>query len=171
MAWIRIIDEEEAAPTSEHRTLSRLYRGSVDPKHGAVDNILRIHSLRPESLEGHLRLDRSALHPRDPAGLSRRERELLGVAVSATERSSTPTRSRPTSPTPTGSPTGWGSTSSPGGGEEGCSVCREALRPSQTAEEPLVVIVVSNEEPDDEIPAEHTYGSVILRHPNRVDGL
>ena len=55
----------------------------MDPEHGAVDNILRIHSLRPESLEGHVRLYRSVLHPRDPAGLSRRERELVGVAVSA----------------------------------------------------------------------------------------
>jgi len=83
MAWIRIIDEDEAAASSEHRTLARLYRGSVDPDHGAVDNILRIHSLRPESLEGHVRLYRSVLHPRDPAGLTRRERELIGVAVSA----------------------------------------------------------------------------------------
>lgn len=83
MAWIRIIDEDEAASSSEHRTLARLYRGAVDPDHGAVDNILRIHSLRPETLEGHVRLYRSVLHPRDPAGLTRRERELLGVAVSA----------------------------------------------------------------------------------------
>lgn len=83
MAWIRIIDEDEAASSSEHRTLARLYRGSEDPEHGAVDEILRIHSLRPESLEGHLRLYRSVLHPKDPAGLTRRERELLGVAVSA----------------------------------------------------------------------------------------
>jgi len=83
MAWIRIIEEDEAASSSEHRRLARLYRGSADPEHGAVDNILRIHSLRPESLEGHLRLYRSVLHPKDPAGLSRRERELIGVAVSA----------------------------------------------------------------------------------------
>jgi len=83
MSWIRIIDEEEAASSSEHAKLARLYRGSVDPEHGAVDNILRVHSLRPESLEGHLRLYRSVLHPKAPGGLTRRERELLGVAVSA----------------------------------------------------------------------------------------
>lgn len=83
MAWIRIIDEKEAESSPEHRKLARLYRGSVDPEHGAIDNILRIHSLRPESLEGHLRLYRSVLHPKDPEGLSRRERELIGVAVSA----------------------------------------------------------------------------------------
>ena len=83
MSWIRIIDEEEAASSSEHSKLARLYRGAEDPEHGAVDNVLRIHSLRPESLEGHIRLYRSVLHPRDPAGLSRREREVVGVAVSA----------------------------------------------------------------------------------------
>ena len=83
MAWIRIIDETEAAASPAHQKLARLYRGQVDPEHGAVDNIMRIHSLRPETLAGHARLYRSVLHPRGPAGLSRRERELLGVAVSA----------------------------------------------------------------------------------------
>ena len=83
MAWIHVIDEDEAAGDSRHARLARLYRGCVDPEHGVVDHILKIHSLRPETLEGHLRLYRSALHPRSPEGLSRREREVLGVAVSA----------------------------------------------------------------------------------------
>jgi hypothetical protein len=83
VAWIRIIDEDEARASPQHERLARLYKSCVDPEHGAVDNILRIHSLRPETLRGHLQLYRSALHPRDRAGLSRRERELVGVAVSA----------------------------------------------------------------------------------------
>lgn len=82
MAWIRIIDEDEAQASPEHERLARLYRSCVDPEQGVVDNILRVHSLRPETLAGHLKLYRAALHPREPAGLSRRERELLGVAVS-----------------------------------------------------------------------------------------
>lgn len=83
MAWIRIIDEDEARSSRAHARLARLYRSCVDPEHGVVDNILRIHSLRPETLAGHLKLYWAALHPRDRAGLSRREREVLGVAVSA----------------------------------------------------------------------------------------
>lgn len=83
MPWIRVIDEDEAASESRHARLARLYRGCVDPEHGVVDNILKIHSLRPETLEGHLRLYRSALHPRAQEGLTGREREVLGVAVSA----------------------------------------------------------------------------------------
>lgn len=83
MPWIHVIDEDEAATTSGHAKLARLYRGCVDPEHRVVDNILKIHSLRPETLEGHLRLYRSALHPRVQEGLTLREREVLGVAVSA----------------------------------------------------------------------------------------
>ncbi len=81
MPGIYVMDEEEAA--ASHSRLAGLYRGCVDPEHGVVDNILKIHSLRPETLEGHLRLYRSALHPRTQEGLTRREREVLGVAVSA----------------------------------------------------------------------------------------
>jgi hypothetical protein len=44
-------------------------------------------------------------------------------------------------------------------------------RPSQPTEELLVVGVASYEEPDDEVPAENAYGSVILRHTDRVDRL
>lgn len=83
MAWIRVLDEDEVKDEPRHAKLARLYRGCLDPEHGVVDNILKIHSLRPETLEGHLRLYRAAMHPHPTEGLSRRERELLGVAVSA----------------------------------------------------------------------------------------
>lgn len=80
MAWIRVISEREADPKSR---LGRLYRGCIDPEHGAVDNILTIHGLRPDTLDGHLKLYGAALHPRHEQGLTTRERELIGVAVSA----------------------------------------------------------------------------------------
>lgn len=80
MAWIRTIDPTDADPNSR---LGRLYRGSKDTEHGGVDNILTVHGLRPDTLDGHLKLYRAVLHPRHPDGLSRRERELVGVAVSA----------------------------------------------------------------------------------------
>ena len=61
--------------------LARLYRSLVSPEHGVVDNVLKIHSLRPQTLEGHLRLYKSVMHA--PGSLSRREREGIAVAVSA----------------------------------------------------------------------------------------
>ena len=78
--WIEVIDETRADPKSR---LARLYRACIDPEHGVVDNVLRIHSLRPDTLDGHLRLYRAAMHPTDGEGVSRKERELIAVAVSA----------------------------------------------------------------------------------------
>ena len=79
MAWIRVLSEEEVAARRDR--LARLYEACVDPSYGGVDNVLKIHSLRPDSLDGHLRLYRAAMHETD--GLSRREREVIAVAVSA----------------------------------------------------------------------------------------
>lgn len=64
--------------------LARLYRSLVDPEHGVVDHVLQIHSLRPDTLDGHLRLYRSVMH--SPGRLSPREREGMAVAVSARNR-------------------------------------------------------------------------------------
>lgn len=48
---------------------------------GGVDNILRIHSLNPRSLQDHLQM---YLHlMRGPSSLSREQREMIAVAVSA----------------------------------------------------------------------------------------
>jgi alkylhydroperoxidase family enzyme len=46
-----------------------------------VDHILKIHSLNPESLEGHHRYYDHIM--RGPSGLSRAEREMIAVVVSA----------------------------------------------------------------------------------------
>ena len=76
MAWIPMIDEEEA----EGR-LHQLY-GRMREPNGKVDNILKIHSLNPPSLEGHFELYKTLMHRRSP--LSRAQREMIAVVVSAT---------------------------------------------------------------------------------------
>ncbi|MEM1345717.1 MAG: peroxidase-related enzyme [Pseudomonadota bacterium] len=58
-AWIRMLSDEEA----EGR-LAELLALARTP-HGTVDNVMRVHSLRPASLEGHVKLYRAALHDDD----------------------------------------------------------------------------------------------------------
>ena len=55
-AWIRIIAEAEA-----EETLRQAFDSARTP-HGTVDNVMRVHSLRPHTMEGHLALYRSVLH-------------------------------------------------------------------------------------------------------------
>ena len=74
MAWIRMIRE-----TAAEGELAESYQRYREPS-GRVDNILRIHSLNPPSLEGHYQLYRHLM--RGPSGLTRVERELIAVAVS-----------------------------------------------------------------------------------------
>jgi uncharacterized peroxidase-related enzyme len=75
MAWIRWIPEDEA-----DGRLSELYEECGTPS--GVDHILKIHSLNPESLNGHYRLYEHLM--RGPSGLSRAEREMIAVVVSQT---------------------------------------------------------------------------------------
>jgi uncharacterized peroxidase-related enzyme len=75
MAWIRTIDEDDA-----EGPLRELYEANREPW-GGVDNILKIHSLDPPSLAGHVALYRAAMYGRSP--LSRAEREMIAVVVSA----------------------------------------------------------------------------------------
>ena len=55
-AWIRMIPLSDAAGL-----LKEMYRKVTTP-HGTVDNVMRAHSLRPHTMEGHLALYRSVLH-------------------------------------------------------------------------------------------------------------
>ena len=55
-AWIKTIVPEDASGR-----LAELYEQVTAP-HGTVDNVMRAHSLRPESLHGHLVLYKSVLH-------------------------------------------------------------------------------------------------------------
>ncbi len=76
MAWIRMIDEEEA-----EGELRKLYSRMTEPR-GGVDNILKIHSLNPASLRGHFEFYKTLMRGHSP--LSRVQREMIAVAVSAT---------------------------------------------------------------------------------------
>jgi uncharacterized peroxidase-related enzyme len=76
MAWIRWIDEDEA-----EGKLAEQYRRLRAPE-GGVDHILKIHSLNPPSLEGHYDFYKTLMRGR--SGLSRAEREMIAVVVSAT---------------------------------------------------------------------------------------
>lgn len=55
-AWIKMIDEEEAGDD-----LVDALRLARTP-HGTVDNVMRVHSLRPGTMRGHVILYRAALH-------------------------------------------------------------------------------------------------------------
>jgi hypothetical protein len=81
MAWIRMLDEAEVAADPQHRKLARLYRACVDEHTGRLDNVLKVHSLVPATMDGHLKLYRAAM--KDPGETSERQRELIGVVVSA----------------------------------------------------------------------------------------
>jgi len=55
-AWIKMIGDEEAnEDLLDALDLSRT-------PHGTVDNVMRVHSLRPNTLRGHVVLYRAALH-------------------------------------------------------------------------------------------------------------
>ena len=55
-AWIKIVEDEEASPAlREILTLAKT-------PHGTVDNVMRVHSLRPHTMKGHLVLYRAVLH-------------------------------------------------------------------------------------------------------------
>ena len=55
-AWIRMIPDEEA-----DADLTDALAGARTP-HGTVDNVLRVHSLRPNTMRGHMVLYKAALH-------------------------------------------------------------------------------------------------------------
>ncbi|MEM7057778.1 MAG: peroxidase-related enzyme [Pseudomonadota bacterium] len=55
-AWIEMISDEDA-----DEDLSDALAGARTP-HGTVDNVLRVHSLRPNTMRGHMKLYKAALH-------------------------------------------------------------------------------------------------------------
>lgn len=55
-AWIRMVDEDAAG--DELREALALAR----TPHGTVDNVMRVHSLRPATMRGHVLLYRAVLH-------------------------------------------------------------------------------------------------------------
>ena len=79
VAWIETVDEDQAAGA-----LLRAYRRAADPKSGRVDHIMKIHSLNPASLLDHQHLYKTLMYGESP--LSRAQREMIGVVVSAINR-------------------------------------------------------------------------------------
>lgn len=76
MAWIKMIKEGFA----EDDLLRELYKKYGNPFEG-VDNILKIHSLNPLSMKHHYELYKHLMAGR--SGLSRMQREMIAVVVSA----------------------------------------------------------------------------------------
>lgn len=75
MPWIRVIDEDTADDK-----LSAAY-GAVKGARGKVANILKIHSLKPDTMLAHQELYLTLLFR--SSGLSREEREIIAIVVSA----------------------------------------------------------------------------------------
>ena len=75
MAHISYVPYEDA-----EGLLAELYTryGGAEPR---LDNIVRIHSLNPQSMEHHLQLYAHLMRGRSP--LSRVQREMIAVTVSA----------------------------------------------------------------------------------------
>ena len=73
-AWIRMIERSDATGR-----LSELYDRWHRPD-GDVDNILKIHSLNPPSLDGHYQFYRTLMFGK--SDLSRARREMIAVVVS-----------------------------------------------------------------------------------------
>ena len=78
MAWIKVIQFSEAVGY-----LKTLYQRYLEPA-GVVDNIMMIHSLNPKSLKTHYELYAHMM--RGQSDLSRAQREMIAVVVSALNR-------------------------------------------------------------------------------------
>ena len=78
-AWIRMIGDQDADP--ELLEILKLAR----TPHGTVDNVMRVHSLRPSTMKGHVMLYRAALHD-DVNTLPMWLQEVIGSYVSLLNR-------------------------------------------------------------------------------------
>ncbi len=78
-AWIEVIPEQEA-----EGELAELYDAHRSPQTGRVDHVLAIHSLHPRTMRDHAQLYRTLMY--GDGGLTRPEREMIGVVVSAVNR-------------------------------------------------------------------------------------
>jgi len=76
MAFIPYVPVEKAG-----RLLRELYERFANAR-GEIDNIVRIHSLNPKSMQDHMGMYAHLMRGRSP--LSRAQREMIAVVVSAT---------------------------------------------------------------------------------------
>ena len=74
MAWINMISELDAKGE-----LERLYKKVTEPW-GGVDNIMKIHSINPGSLNAHLTLYKTVMFGKSP--IHPVNREMIAVVVS-----------------------------------------------------------------------------------------
>lgn len=74
MAWIKVIDEADAS-----ENLREAY-SQAGAARGTVANIIKIHSVHPQTMTAHLALYRELMFGRSE--LTRRDRETIAVAVS-----------------------------------------------------------------------------------------
>ena len=58
-AWIEMLTDEQASDN-----VRQIFNKARTP-HGTLDNVMRVHSLRPETMLGHLTLYQSVLHSKD----------------------------------------------------------------------------------------------------------
>ena len=58
-AWIEMLTDEQASDN-----VRQIFNKARTP-HGTLDNVMRVHSLRPETMLGHLALYQSVLHSKD----------------------------------------------------------------------------------------------------------
>lgn len=71
-------------PYAEARGLLAELYAKYSTEEGMLDNILRIHSLNPRSMKDHVELYSHLM--RGPSPLSRAQREMIAVTVSAANR-------------------------------------------------------------------------------------
>ncbi|MFZ9774960.1 MAG: carboxymuconolactone decarboxylase family protein [Candidatus Nanopelagicaceae bacterium] len=76
MSWIETIE-----PESADGELAAIY-ASLKKTHGGVDQVMKVHSLRPATMSSHLSLYQSVLHHPDNE-VPRWLREAIGVLVSS----------------------------------------------------------------------------------------
>ena len=74
MAWIKTIKESDAKDELKDK-----YNELIE-SWGGVDNILKIHSLNPESLDMHVKMYKTVMYGKSP--IKRRDREMIAVVVS-----------------------------------------------------------------------------------------
>lgn len=78
MAWIKVLGEDDVSDGQPE--LAALFDQVRDPRSGALDNIMSIHSLHPAGLRAHFDLYSSAMRP--TRSLRKADREMIAVVVS-----------------------------------------------------------------------------------------
>ena len=84
-SWIKMLSDE-MADTELKQALDE-----ARTPHGTVDNVLRVHSLRPNTMKGHMALYKSCLHD-DTNTLPEWLQETISFSAYCIKASSTPVK-------------------------------------------------------------------------------